>query len=42
MYVASYLEATLIVVPRAFNESLFLMLKSAWTSRELAYLQVVQ
>ena len=29
VYVASYLEATLIDVQHAFNESLFLMLKSA-------------
>lgn len=32
MYVASYLEATLVDIPDAFNESLFLMIKSAQTA----------
>jgi len=37
VYVASYLEATLVDVPDAFNESLFLMLKSARTTDRLLF-----
>ena len=37
VYVASYLEATLIDVPDAFSESLFLMLKSACTTDRLLF-----
>ena len=37
IYVASYLEATLIGVPDAFNESIFLMLKSARTTGRLLF-----
>ena len=36
VYMASYLEATLIDVPHAFNESLFLMLKGT-LRRRLSY-----
>ena len=37
VYVASYLEATLIEVPDAFRESLFVMLKSARTTDRLLF-----
>ena len=37
VYVASYLEATLIDVPDAFSESLFLMLKSACSTDRLLF-----
>ena len=37
VYVASYLEATLVDVPGAFNESIFLMLKSARTTDRLLF-----
>ena len=37
MYVASCLEATLVDVPDAFSESLFLMLKSTHTANRLLF-----
>ena len=37
VYVASYLEATLVDVPDAFSESLFLMLKSTHTANRLLF-----
>ena len=40
VYVSSYLEATLVDIPDAFNESLFLMLKSACTSDRLLFANI--
>lgn len=37
IYVATYLEATLVDVPDAFNESIFLMLKSTRTTDRLLF-----